>query len=201
MRHRILRRFSHTFFLFRAVPYGVMELFDAAAEAINRHFNFRKVRISSGAANAARINGDELFLALNVKDPFVAEPSYAALVAVRETYRAMYGREGFPADILADKSVIRDGMGKELAGYYFFLLTERKNRHAATLREFVEINLPHLSFAGMDNAQADIFRDIAETFSAPEGAKKKTERLFLLCRDPYRNYDEMKKEADEICKS
>ncbi|MBS3054429.1 MAG: hypothetical protein J4431_02750 [Candidatus Aenigmarchaeota archaeon] len=178
-----------------------MLIFDAVAGAVNRHFNFRKVRISSGPENGARIDGDELLLTLNVKDPFLAEPSYAALVAVRETYLTMYGRDGLPAELLANRSVIRDGMAKELAGYYFFLLTERKDRNASTLREFVELNVPHLSFAGLDEGQADIFRGLAESFTAPPDAKKKTERLFLLCRDPYRNYEELKKEAGEICKS
>ncbi|MBI4019252.1 MAG: hypothetical protein HY364_03265 [Candidatus Aenigmarchaeota archaeon] len=178
-----------------------MLIFDAAAGAINKHFNFRKVRITSGSENLARIDGDELMLTLNVKDPFVSEPSYAALIAVRETYLAMYGRDGLPADLLANRSVIRDGMGKELAGYYFFLLMERKNKNASTLREFVELNVPHLSFAGLDEGQADIFRDIVESFTVPPEAKKKTERLFLLCRDAYRNYEELRKEAEEICKS
>lgn len=171
-----------------------------AIRAINDTFSFRKVRVSLAEKNRAIADGDELFLTLDKRDPFVSDARYVAMLAVRETYLALYGYDGVAAEVTANKSVIRSGMGDALAEYYYFLLTERKEKSVQGMEELLRVWVPQLSFHGLDAGRAEMFGQLAGMFTFGEGLMEKAGRALALLRRPHGNFGEIKKELELMAK-
>ena len=165
-----------------------------AIRAINDTFSFRKVRVSLGGQTCAIVDGDELSLTLNSSDPFVSDVRYVAMLAVRETYMALYGYDGVAAEVAANKSVIRSGMGDALAEYYYFLLTERKEKSVQDMEGLLFVWVPQLSFYGLDSGRAEMFGQLAGMFTFNEGLLENAGRALALLRKPHGNFEEIKKE-------
>jgi hypothetical protein len=167
-------------------------------KSVEKNFNFRRVKLKLGETKA-KINYETLILTIDENDPFFQNSDFAGMLAVREVYRAIYGYDGVAADILANKSTIKTGFSKELANYYYLLLTEHKNKEIQTSEEFLELCVPHLSFLSIDESNAEIFLKTMKYFSFDKTMKKKTEPLFSLFRNPYRNFEKIKKEVENVC--
>tara|TARA_Y100000310_G_C20234445_1_gene601781 strand:+ start:95 stop:625 length:531 start_codon:yes stop_codon:yes gene_type:complete len=175
-----------------------MKNYDSIAKMVNKQFNFHNVKISEGELLFAKIEGDLLTLVINKKDRFFND-DFKDMLIIREIYRAMYNYDGIIADIIANKSAIKNGFDKELADYYYLLLTERKNKKILSIKEFIEIHIAYFSFLGLDEDYANMFMNMRDFFTFSEVMMEKTADMFKLFRDPYKNFDILKKEIDIIC--
>lgn len=169
-----------------------------AVRAINDVFSFRKVNVSLGRENRAAVDGDELSLTLSSSDPFVSDARYVAMLAVRETYMALYGYDGVAAEVAANKSVIRSGMGDALAEYYYFLLTEKKEKGVQDVAGLLSVWVPQLSFYGLDAGRAEMFGQLAGMFTFGEGMMEKAGRALALLRRPHGNFAKINKELESL---
>ncbi len=82
------------------------------------------------------------------------------------------------AELLTDREIIRIGLGDKLLYYYYVLLSNPRKITAAS--EFVEINLPWMSFYPFDKDNSQVLRELAGNFQRDKELEAKTERLFSL---------------------
>lgn len=84
---------------------------------------------------------------------------------------------------MADKKIIREGFSRELTCYYFCTLAAKKRR-IENFGDFMEINLPWISFKGNDEYNSLFFRQLLCEFEYDSQLESETEGLFSLLSRP-----------------
>ncbi len=90
---------------------------------------------------------------------------------------------GFVLVSMADRKIIREGFSRELTCYYFCTLSAKKRR-IENFGDFLEINLPWISFKGNDEYNSLFFRQLLCEFEYDKKLESETEGLFGLLSRP-----------------
>lgn len=90
---------------------------------------------------------------------------------------------GFILVSFADKKIIREGFSREITRYYFCSLAARKKR-VESFGDFLDINLPWISFKGIDEYTSLFFRQSLGKFEYDERFESESGGLFSLLSRP-----------------
>lgn len=178
----------------------------------------------SGAANAALSYVGDILDSLEIRldrDEYILVDGRKAVISISTDNRfvADNDKEGMEillirkiislkfsgplSEILADREIIRLGLADKLFYYYYVLLSSRK---AENIEDFIELNIPWISFYPHDKENAKFLKEMAEKhiFGNRKEYEAATEKLFgLLQRNMYtaKAINEAETEWFSTCKS
>lgn len=109
--------------------------------------------------------------------------------------------------IIANRAMVKNDFSDELSYYYYLLLT-RKSKHIKDINEFLDVSSSWLSFYGVDEYNASMFRDMVRELYKIESSIGKPGSEFLaylkttgLKENVYQHADEIAKKYYDITKT
>jgi len=101
----------------------------------------------------------------------------------------------FLAELDAYRKIIKNGFSEELY-YYFFIHLMKKDKHVKTLNDYIDINIPWLSFYKLDDYISDFFKEFAKKFKIAFRCKTKSKIIRFM-----KNYETNTEKINEWWKN
>ena len=150
------------------------------------------------------VDGRKAVISISTDNRFVADNDKEGMEILLLKKMISLRFSGPLSEILTDREIVRLGMADKLLYYYYVLLSSR--RRTESIEDFIELNVPWLSFYPHDKENAKFLEEMAEKhiFSNRKAYEAATEKLFgLLQRNLYtsRAINEAETEWFSACKS
>ncbi len=157
----------------------VSDMVNTAISYIGNILDSLEIRL--GDEDYVLVDGRMAVVSISRNNQFVAENDKDG-IGVLVMKRILSLRSPGPlSEILADREIIRLGLSDKLLYYYYALLYSQ--RRISSVEDFVQMNVPWLSFHPHDKNNAQLLKELAERLCMPEHRKEfeaATERLFAL---------------------
>lgn len=146
---------------------------------------YAKIYAKLGDKDALYAKGNELHIEFDKNDVFIknCDPDGIKILVLRKLLIS-----GFKMDapeiivkLLADRKIMSEGFSRELVYYYYCSLITRK-RTIKNFEDFLEVNLPWLSFSRADRYNSEFFRQLAGMFPGDEFEAPCEKLLGLLAK-------------------
>ncbi|MBI2075764.1 MAG: hypothetical protein HYT72_00760 [Candidatus Aenigmarchaeota archaeon] len=144
------------------------------------------LEISFGGKNSVRITDSAVFISLDKSNDFLMERDEKAIKALVLKLVALAGTRRlainvpFLEEILSDRELIKDGFGDELFYYYYLSLANAEK--SAGFEKFLEISIPWLSFAGLDDSYSSFLFNLSKIFNYRKEFESVTKDFFEKVR-------------------
>ena len=148
---------------------------------------YAKIYAKLGDKDAIYAEGNELHLEFDKNNTFIknGDPDGIKILVLRKLLIS-----GFKMDapeiivkLLADRKIMNEGFSRELVCYYYCSLIMRK-RAIENFEDFLEVNLPWLSFSRSDSYNSEFFRQLVSMFGRREEFEAPCGKLLSLMAKP-----------------
>ena len=170
----------------------VSEIFDECLTAADCHF-LSELSFNLDHKDETRLDSGSATIYLNYRNPFIQSMDKKAIriLILRQLLRITLRKDrelpGIVEDILVNRAIIRKGYAEDLFYYYYLVLMEYEAA-SDEIESFINLNIPWLSFSGMDNYSSETLRKIAERINSKKELQDTTRALFdALKKDLLKN--------------
>lgn len=146
---------------------------------------YAKICAKLGDKDAIYADGDELHIEFDKNNVFIknGDPDCIKILVLRKLLISGFKMDApeIIAKLLADRKIMSEGFSRELVCYYYCDLITRKMA-IENLEDFLEVNLPWLSFSRADRYNSEFFRQLAGMFPGDEFEAPCEKLLGLLAK-------------------
>ena len=179
-------------------------LFETARRIMNESKSFQKITIKITNKEDTRHDNGHAVVCINPTDPLIlrGDKDFINLIVRKEIYKSEL-RKGerlpeFLEDILLNKRIIKEGLGDVLESYYYILMNDHMSFKVQDQEKFLKINIPWISFYGMDNYRSEYFKKLSKRFRDVDQFEEMNSKLLEYSKTPYVKLREICEEAEKI---
>lgn len=163
----------------------VSETFDECLMILNPYF-LSRIDFSLEFKDKLDLIFSNACLSLNYNNPFIQNKDKKAIrILILQKLLCLIFRRGYKSmpelieEVVINREIIRKGYGNDLFYYYYLFLLEYETHIINTMDIFLKVNVPWLSFSGLDDYYADFFKEMVNRFKQKKEFEVKTKELFL----------------------
>ena len=187
-----------------ANPIDSEKLFRKIDDILREINCFDKVKVKITSKEKTNIINKIPTLCINPKNVFISsgDEDHIDILIRKEIYRAEYRLRTiipvFLEELLINKRLVKEGHGEKLESLYFIELFDFMTKEINDKEKYMKVNIPWLSFHGLDNGKAEDFKNILRRFETPAHIKDSTNNLFELSKTPYMKSQDIIKEVSSL---
>ncbi len=162
----------------------VYPLFDAILGELYLENFFDEVELFLGNKDKVFAGKNKLVISLDCRNDFIQSRDKKATRAIllHQIFHGVSGKylKGMPhfiEDIIINKEMIKRGYGDDLI-YYYYLYLMGHGATVADLEDFLNVNVPWLSFHSLDEYNSDFLKKIIARFRDKKRFEKSSKELF-----------------------
>lgn len=168
----------------------VSDIFDECLKELNYQF-FEKIELHLQKEDKIKMDFPNAYIFLNYNNPFIQSSDKKAIkiIILRQIISLVISSKymdkkipGFILEIMTNREVIKKGLGKDLFYYYYLYLIQYEPNKILELSTFLQINIPWLSYFGVDNYDSRTMKKIINSFEYIKEFESTTRDLFLAVK-------------------
>jgi len=168
----------------------VSNIFDKCIKELGYQF-LDRVEFHLGKENKVKLEFPDAYIFLNYNNPFIQESDKKAIKIIilkKLIYLVIINKypnkkiPKFILEIISNRELIRKGYDKDLFYYYYLLLIQYEPHTVNELSTFMKINIPWLSYYGIDNYDSKTLKKLISIFKYRKEFELQTKKVFLTVK-------------------
>ena len=175
----------------------VSQVFDKFIMSQELHLPFERIELNIRDTTVSVVEDQSALVCIDYNDPVVIEKDKKGvkMLVYRELFRLMF-KFDIPRpieDVIIDRELIKRGFGEDLFYLYYVGMMNKKH---ATLEDYINLNIPWISFSRHDKHNSDFMKRLAKKLA---DSRPECQKLFnLLLNVPQKDVEKAVKEYERL---